>query len=86
MLISFENRLLMLKSCKTSQARPERTLYISLSRYLAISVEKIKGIPSIILAHTKGKGISFMENNPKWHGSLAPQGEERECGCEDLQL
>lgn len=53
---------------------------------------KIKGKPSIILAHTiKGKGISFMENVPKWHGSLAPQGEERECalkevGCEDLGL
>lgn len=49
-------------------------------------------IPTIILAHTiKGKGISFMENNPKWHGSLAPQGEERECalkecGSEDLDL
>ncbi len=53
---------------------------------------KIKGQPSIILAHTiKGKGISFMENNPKWHGSLAPQGEERkcalrECGCEDIPI
>ena len=53
---------------------------------------KIKGKPSIILAHTiKGKGISFMENNPKWHGSMAPQGEERECalkecGCEELEL
>jgi transketolase len=52
---------------------------------------KIKGKPSIILAHTtKGKGISFMENEPKWHGSLAPQGEERrcalrECGCEELE-
>lgn len=46
-----------------------------------------KSKPSIILAHTvKGKGISFMENNPKWHGSPAPQREERlmafrECGC-----
>ena len=54
--------------------------------------KKIKGKPSIILAHTiKGKGISFMENVPKWHGSLAPQGDERECalrecGCEDLKL
>jgi len=53
---------------------------------------KIKGQPSIILAHTiKGKGISFMENNPKWHGSLAPQGSERECalnecGCEGIEL
>jgi transketolase len=54
--------------------------------------KNIKGKPSIILAHTiKGKGIPFMENIPKWHGSLAPQGEERECalkecGCEDLKL
>ena len=51
-----------------------------------------KGQPTIIVANTvKGKGISFMENNPKWHGSLAPQGEERECalkecGCEELDL
>jgi len=54
--------------------------------------KKIKGKPTVILAHTiKGKGISFMENNPKWHGSLAPQGEERvvafkECGLEDFEL
>lgn len=45
-----------------------------------------KGKPSAIVAHTtKGKGISFMENQAKWHGSLAPVGEERrqafaECG------
>jgi len=40
---------------------------------------KSKGKPTIILANTiKGKGISFMENNPKWHGSLAPQGKDRE--------
>lgn len=54
--------------------------------------EKNKGKPTVILAHTiKGKGISFMENNPKWHGSLAPQGEERviafkECGLEGFEL
>ena len=47
------------------------------------------GRPSIIIAHTtKGKGVSFMENNPKWHGSMAPQGTERarafkECGIEE---
>jgi len=50
----------------------------------------VKGRPTIILAHTvKGKGISFMEDVPKWHGSLAPQGEERlqalrECGLKEL--
>ena len=31
----------------------------------------IKGRPTIIIAHTiKGKGVSFMENVPSWHGSL----------------
>jgi transketolase len=50
-----------------------------------------KGRPSVIVARTvKGKGISFMENNPKWHGSLAPIGAEREqalreCGIGDLR-
>lgn len=54
--------------------------------------KKIKEKPVVILAHTiKGKGISFMENNPKWHGSLSPQGEERkialkECGMENLEI
>ncbi len=54
--------------------------------------KETKGMPSIILAHTvKGKGISFMEGDPKWHGSMAPQGEERaqamrECGIEDFKL
>jgi transketolase len=29
----------------------------------------IKGRPTVILAHTvMGKGISFMENDPSWHG------------------
>lgn len=38
-----------------------------------------KGAPSAIIAHTvKGKGVSFMENNPKWHGSLAPNAAETE--------
>jgi transketolase len=35
-----------------------------------------KGKPTCILAHTvKGKGVSFMENNPKFHGT-APTREE----------
>lgn len=48
-----------------------------------------KGRPTVIIAHTiKGKGISFMEGNPKWHGSMAPEGAERaqamrECGIEE---
>ena len=28
-----------------------------------------KGRPTLVVAHTvKGKGVSFMENNPEWHG------------------
>ena len=31
--------------------------------------EATKGAPTLIVAHTvKGKGVSFMENNPEWHG------------------
>jgi transketolase len=31
--------------------------------------EAIRGCPSLIVAHTvKGKGVSFMENDPAWHG------------------
>ena len=33
------------------------------------SVPFKKGKPSLIIARTvKGKGVSFMENNPEWHG------------------
>jgi transketolase len=36
----------------------------------------VKGKPTCIVAHTiKGKGVSFMENNPKFHG-MAPTREE----------
>lgn len=35
-----------------------------------------KGKPTAIVAHTiKGKGVSFMENNPKFHGT-APSADE----------
>jgi transketolase len=31
--------------------------------------EATRGTPTLIVAHTvKGKGVSFMENNPEWHG------------------
>jgi transketolase len=45
------------------------------------TLERTKGVlngPSVIIAHTvKGKGVSFMENNPAFHGK-APSPEERE--------
>ncbi len=38
--------------------------------------ETIKGKPTVILAHTvKGKGVSFFENQNKYHG-VAPTKEE----------
>jgi transketolase len=47
---------------------------------------KMKKRPSIILAHTiKGKGISFMENVPKWHGSLCPMGAEQDQAFKECQ-
>jgi len=40
--------------------------------------KKIKGKPTVIIAKTtKGKGVSFMENNPDWHGK-GPNDEELE--------
>lgn len=45
----------------------------------------VSGVPSVIVAHTiKGKGVSFMENHPKWHGSLAPNKEELSMALKDL--
>ena len=30
-----------------------------------------KNMPTVVIAHTvKGKGVSFMEGSPAWHGSL----------------
>jgi transketolase len=39
----------------------------------------IKGKPTVIVAHTiKGKGVSFMENNPKFHGTAPTEDEMKE--------
>lgn len=38
--------------------------------------EACKGKPTVIVAHSvKGKGVSYMENRPEWHGS-APNEEQ----------
>ncbi len=55
-----------------------------------VRARAMAGKPTVIIAHTvKGKGVSYMENVPKWHGSLCPTGDDRECamrecGCEEL--
>ena len=41
--------------------------------------------PTIIIAKTiKGKGISYMENEPKWHGKV-PKGVQLEAAFEELR-
>jgi transketolase len=43
-----------------------------------------KGRPTCIIANTvKGKGVSFMENNPKYHG-VAPTDEEMKLALQEI--
>lgn len=44
-----------------------------------------KGKPTALICHTvKGKGVSFMENNPKFHG-VAPTADELTLALQELQ-
>jgi transketolase len=46
--------------------------------------EATKGQPTCVVAHTvKGKGVSFMENNPKFHG-VAPTPAEVEKALQEI--
>ncbi|MCP9448771.1 MAG: transketolase [Nitrospira sp.] len=46
---------------------------------------KAKGKPTVLLAKTlKGKGISFMENHPSWHGKPIPKGAESQKAIDEL--
>ena len=46
--------------------------------------KKVLNVPSLIIAETiKGKGVSFMENEPGWHhGVMSP--DEYKRACEEL--
>ena len=45
----------------------------------------VKGKPTVIIAHTiKGKGVSFMENNPDFHGK-APNAAEVDRALKELE-
>ena len=47
--------------------------------------KSVKGKPTAIIANTtKGKGVSFMENNVAWHGK-APNEEEYNIALQDLK-
>jgi transketolase len=46
---------------------------------------EVKKFPSVILAHTiKGKGVSFIENDNRWHG-VAPKREDLEKALKELE-
>lgn len=46
---------------------------------------RVKGQPTAIVMKTvKGKGVSFMENNPSWHGT-APNDEQYETAMAELE-
>lgn len=47
---------------------------------------RTKGVPTAILARTvKGKGISFLEGAPNWHGKPLKKGEELERAIQELE-
>ena len=46
--------------------------------------EEVHNQPTIIIAHTtKGKGVSYMENNSKWHGAV-PSAEQLAVAMREL--
>ena len=50
------------------------------------AARRTEGRPAVVIAHTiKGKGVSFMENHPRWHGSLAPNAEELRIALRELE-
>lgn len=49
------------------------------------SAKSVKGKPSVIIASTtKGRGVSFMEDQADWHGA-APSVEQRDEALEELR-
>ena len=51
------------------------------------NAKKVAGQPSIIIAHTiKGKGVSFMEGVPTWHGSVAITTKQFKQALQDLGI
>ncbi len=46
---------------------------------------RTKGRPTVLLAKTfKGRGISFVENSPDWHGKPLKKGEEAQKALDEL--
>lgn len=55
------------------------------TRALEKSRKQRDGAPTCVVAHTvKGKGVSFMENNPEWHG-VAPKKDQVAAAVKELE-
>jgi transketolase len=49
------------------------------------TAREIHDRPTVILAHTtKGKGVSFMENDARWHG-IAPDDSQYARAMQELR-
>ncbi len=47
---------------------------------------RTKGVPTVVLARTlKGKGVSFFEDAPNWHGKALKKGDEIERAIKGLE-
>src|SRR5262245_58550760 len=47
---------------------------------------RTKGQPSVVLARTeKGKGVSFLEGKPNWHGKALKKGDEMDRAIRELE-
>lgn len=46
---------------------------------------RTQGRPTVVIAHTvKGRGVSFMEDDPPWHGSVRLRRDELDAALRDL--
>lgn len=47
------------------------------------SARTVRSVPTVIIARTiKGRGVSFMENNPAWHGAAPNDAQARQALAE----
>ncbi len=52
-----------------------------------LEAKRTGGKPTGIIAHTvKGKGVSFMEGSPNWHGSVELKEQELQLALEELNI
>lgn len=50
---------------------------------LAAPRSRVSSLPFVVIANTiKGRGVSFLENEPKWHGQAPPEIESKKAAKE----